>query len=371
MLSFIIPTRDRTAELNTTLRALSLLDERDLARAGGAELIIIDNASRTRAHTPAALTNHMRITRVDLKENVGAAARNIGARAAVGDWLIMLDDDSAPINTNFIDALTDAPSDVAAIGAEITLPSGAHEAGGLPEVIIGCGAAIRKNAFLKVGAYDGAFHFYAEEYDLCAKLLLAGYRVKHDQRFRVEHAKTLAGRDMNMICARLVRNNGWVIQRYAPESVRDRAIEEVVTRYQRIAEKENALAGYERGLSELNQTIASQPRDEMSTELWDRFTGLAAARAGFREHGKTLRFGSSSGGGGVAIVDRGKNDWAVEQALRECGVELVADIETADTLVIGTLSPGPMLDAQEKWLKRGRRALTAWRFSEGRCAVKT
>ncbi len=364
MLSFIIPTRDRPAELIATLRALSLLDERDLARAGGAELIIIDNASRIRAHTPAALTNHVRITRVDLNENIGAAARNIGAQTAAGDWLIMLDDDSAPINTNFINALADAPSDVAAIGAKITLPSGAHEAGGLPEVIIGCGAAIRKSAFLKVSGYDQTFHFYAEEYDLCAKFLLAGYRVKYDQRFRVEHTKTPAGRDMNMICARLVRNNGWIAQRYAPEAARGHTIEEVMTRYRRIAEAENALAGYKRGLQELNRTIASQPRDEMSVELWDRFTGLAAARTGLSEHQAALRAGS------VAVVDRGKNDWAVEQALRESGAEFVTDINVAETLVVGTLSPGPMLDAQEKWAGGGRRVVTAWIFNEGRCAAK-
>jgi hypothetical protein len=62
----------------------------------------------------------------------------------------------------------------------------------------------------------------------------------------------------------------------------------------------------------------------------------------------------------VAIVAQGKNDWAVRQAIEELGVEVVGQ-EDAQTLVIGTLSPGPMLDAAEEWAERDdRRVVLPW-----------
>ena len=52
---------------------------------------------------------------------------------------------------------------------------------------------------------------------------------------------------------------------------------------------------------------------------------------------------------GVAVVDAGRNSWVVEEALRERRDCTLADDEAgADVCVIGTLSPGPMLDAWER-----------------------
>ena len=48
-----------------------------------------------------------------------------------------------------------------------------------------------------------------------------------DPWFRVLHRKVTANRDMNVILSRLVRNNGWVAQRYAPEVRRKEELREV------------------------------------------------------------------------------------------------------------------------------------------------
>jgi hypothetical protein len=266
----------------------------------------------------------------------------------------MLDDDSYPLDAGHVAVLAAAPRDVAAVGAEVLLLDGSREAGGLPEVFVGCGAALRREAFLDAGGYDAAFGFYAEEYDLCAKLLLAGHRVVHDLRFRVRHGKVAGGRDFNAILCNLVRNNGWVVQRYAPCNRREQQLCEVIARYGEIAIREGAAWGYAKGMTELRAAQEGQPAQPMSDALFDRFTGLSHVRAALA--GSPL----VTGGAKIAVVDEGKGAAAVHQALREAGASEVAEDASPVAVLIGTLSPGPMLDAWERRQRGGPPVLLPW-----------
>ncbi len=194
-----------------------------------------------------------------------------------------------------------------------------------------------------VGGYDPAFHFYAEEYDLAARLIMAGHVIVHDGRFRVRHSKVTAGRDMELILRRLVRNNGWIVRRYAPRDELAGLLIEVIDRYGEIARRENAVDGYLKGLGDLLATIDRQPRRPMTPAHFDRFTGLAHVR---RALGASTLL--TSPGTRVAIVEEGKNAWVVRRVLGELGCEIVSDERDAEVLVIGTLSPGPMLDACDR-----------------------
>jgi hypothetical protein len=260
----------------------------------------------------------------------------------------MLDDDSYPCDTGFIRRLGKAPADVAAVSADIYLPGMARrESGGLPEVFIGCGVAIRRQVFLDLNGYDPDFNYYAEEYDLAARIILAGYRIAFDPWFRVEHHKVAANRDMNTIMARLVRNNGWVMQRFAPAELRRAQIREQRTRYRQIAIKENALKGFAAGLVELRRTIRAQKRTPLTRQLFDRFTGLAYAREALQSAFNQRPFRT------VQLVDEGKNGWVVRKALAELGVSVLdlalsTQHSAPDALVVGTMSPGPMLDSFER-----------------------
>ncbi|MCH8209821.1 MAG: glycosyltransferase [Planctomycetes bacterium] len=354
MISYILPTHNRPDRLAKSLTHIGRLCADDHAQLGGAEVIIVDNASDAPPTLPRRLANGLPVRSFRMTSNQGAAARNFAAEQAQGDWLIMLDDDSYPLDTDFVRVLSEAPPEVAAIGADIRLPDQRREAGGLPEVFVGCGAAIRRKAFIDVGGYDASFHYYAEEYDLCAKLLLAGHRIVHDDRFRVQHEKVSAGRDMNVILKYLVRNNGWIVQRYAPPEQRITMLHETIVRYGRIAELESAQAGYLEGLTELFGTLQEQPQRQMPSSLFDRFTGLAHARHTLAESPQVAE------GTRVTIVDEGKNGWAVQQALREVGATIVEEQSEAQLFVIGTLSPGPMLDAYERRRSCAQDVLMPW-----------
>jgi hypothetical protein len=260
-------------------------------------------------------------------------------------------------------ALREAPRDVAAVAAEIFLAR-AHaaaprshpprESGGLPEVFIGCGVAIRREAFLDSGGYDHTFGFYAEEYDLAAKFIINGLRITLDRRFAVEHRKVSNGRDMNLILQRLVRNNGWVMQRYAPTNRRTGELRHVIERYALIARKEQAEPGYALGLQELLTTLRAQHRTPMDTTLWDRFTGKAAARASLQRAFARQAFTTA------AIIDEGKNSGVIREVLGELGVREVAHADTAEALIVGTLSPGPMLDACDRHARDQERIICGW-----------
>lgn len=394
MITYVMPTRNRPAELARSLEALEALGRLGGHAPGAAEVLIADNASDPPAQAPATLRDGTRVRVLRSERNLAAAARNLAAREAdsASGWLVMLDDDSAPLDTGHLEAMAAAPADVGAIAAEIFLPPGTageaarggsggglgadgrdgrdgrdepgptrHESGGLPEVFVGCGVAIRREAFLKLGGYDERFGYYAEEYDFSARLLRAGYRVVMDRRFKVMHRKAAAGRSFSRIIRRLVRNNAWVAQRYAPDDQRQAELHETIRRYGRIALKERVPLGYLAGLGELSLTLHRQARCPLAGPAWDRLTGLAHARRALSAAASTAPLGR------VALAGTGKNAWAVVQALREAGVDaasLVGDARDADTIVIATLSPGPMLDAYDAAMQThaadGRRVVLPW-----------
>lgn len=362
MITYVIPTRNRPDVLRETLAGIEALGPHP------AEIIVVDNASDVPVRLARSLATGVTIDVVRRTANEGAAARNVAAYHAdpASEWIVMLDDDSHPLNSDFLGVLREQPRDVGAVSADIFLGASpraitGREQGGLPEVFIGCGVALRRELFVRLGGYDRAFNYYAEEYDLAARLMLAGFRVAFEPSFRVLHRKVTAGRDMNTILGRLVRNNGWVMQRYAPEGERRGQIRHVRSRYRAIARKENATRGFAAGLVELRQSIGAQRRTPMSTDLWRRFTGLAAARAGLAWN-LSLR-----GIRTAALVEEGKNAGEIRQALRELGIAEVGRAN-AEALVIGTLSPGPMLDAADRHAGDPR-VVTPWRVP-GRVAKR-
>src|SRR6185295_2709719 len=132
-----------------------------------------------------------------------------------------------------------------------------------------------------------------------------------------------------------------------PADMRRAQIREQRTRYRQVSIKENALKGFAAGLVELRRTIRAQKRTPLTRQLFDRFTGLAYAREALQSAFNQKPFRT------VQLVDEGKNGWVVRKALAELGVAVQdSGLRTKDSgpdcLVIGTMSPGPMLDSFER-----------------------
>jgi GT2 family glycosyltransferase len=336
-LSFVIPTFNRPQILAETLDRLSKLDSSSIGEQ--AELIVIDNHSDEVTRLPASLSNGIVVRQIRLRQNIGAAARNVGCKHASADWVVMLDDDSSMLKCPAIQTLNSLGNDVHAVGGEIHLLNGKRESGGLPEIVVGCGCAYRRAVFMELGGYDQAFDYYAEEYDLCARVIRSGGRVVHHRGLQFEHRKSPTGRSFDRIIGRLVRNNGWVIKRYAPRRRVQSAVDEMIERYYMIAHKEKALDGYNKGLEELHATIDVQPNSEMSEDHWDRFTGKAAVKSHLTEILKTEEKP-------VLLVHPGKGEPEIIEVLGTIGCTVSPKPVRGGRLVIGTLSPGPMHDAK-------------------------
>ncbi len=368
MFSYIIPTRNRTDELLITLRQIGRLHS--AADAPLAQVVIADNASEdpvTHAVAEEALGeagDRVCVRVIHLDENYGAAARNTAAEAADSRcrWLVMLDDDSAPTSLDFAAVINSVSDDVAAVAAEIFLPSPAgtvrRETGGLPEVFVGCGVALRRSVFTKLGGYDEDFGYYVEEYDLAAKIIAAGYRTVLDRRFTVMHRKVAGNRDMNMILERLVRNNILFALRHAPAGELMGAIAEPLGRYARIAVKEKSLRGYVRGVWLAVRAATRQKRTPLNPAGWARLTGMAAARLA------VLRL-VADGQRTVKLIAEGKNGRIVREALAQQNLsEAGPDASREVACLVATLSPGPMWDAAD-----AERAARAGDATSGRVYV--
>ena len=151
--------------------------------------------------------------------------------------------------------------------------------------------------------------------------------------------------------------------RYAPTSNLLGDLWETMSRYARIAWKERSLGGYVSGLGELLTTILDQTRTPLTREHYNRLTGLTHARDAVNHAIQEKTFTTA------ALVAPGKNVSLVVRALRERGIACQIAMpgqetraERADVIVVGTLSPGPMLDAAAEARLRypGKRIILPW-----------
>ena len=364
MITYVMVTRNRAERLGKTLAALGELPAHE------AEVVVVDNGSLERRVLGRRLRNGIRVRSVSLGWNAGAAGRTAGVEAsdASRPWIVMLDDDSMPVDDAFARLLggsggsAGVPSDVGAVAAEVWVGpriKPRRERGGLPEVFVGCGVAIRREVYLGLGGYDASMDTFGEEADLSARMIGAGMRVAYEPRLRVVHAREREMRSAATMLHNQVRNAGWVVERYAPDEERFAARRESRRHCRLAAERAGAagdagraghaglarhagLVAHRRGLMELWRTRAEQRRTPLTREMWNRFTGLSAAREAIAAAQREARFSSAM------IVEPGVNAWAVARALEEWGVRLTVPGEEAEVRLIGTMSPGPMLDVYER-----------------------
>lgn len=181
-LSVVIPTHDKRALLERTLAALR---RQDLPPGTTWEIVVVDDGSSdgTGAWLKAMAGEPGPALRVVTPpENVGRArARNLGARAAQGRWLVFLDDDIvAPegLLAAHLRLLEQHPGD-GTIGFAVTAPElvdaphlryldtrGVARLGGgaaPARYFVTQNAAVPREAFLSVGGFDEAYLSYGFE----------------------------------------------------------------------------------------------------------------------------------------------------------------------------------------------------------------
>ena len=182
LVSVVIPTMNKVDLLARTLAALKV---QDIGRPGEWEVVVVNDGSTDA--TAEFLADQRdwsgpRLRVVRPERNVGRArARNLGARAAAGRYLLFLDDDivaPAGLVKAHLDEL-EAHPDCGTIGYAVTEPAlvdGAHlrymdsrgaarlPAGPAPgRYFVTQNAAVPRDVFLAVGGFDENFAAYGFE----------------------------------------------------------------------------------------------------------------------------------------------------------------------------------------------------------------
>jgi len=171
----------------------------DLAPAvEDAPIVVVDNAS-TDGTAAAIVEAHRSVRVVRLARNLGAAARNEGARAATTPFVAFCDDDTwwLPGSIGRAAAALDRHPRLAAVTARVVVgparredPTNARMAASpLPNVLGVNGTAIlgllagacivRRDAFLAVGGYEPRFFLGGEERLLAVDLAAAGWHMAY------------------------------------------------------------------------------------------------------------------------------------------------------------------------------------------------
>ncbi len=222
-LSIVTLNFNRLTETRSSIDHLrSLVDGRE-----DCEVIAVDNGS---TDGTANYLDGQRdfLTPILLTENSGIAGYNAGFMRASGDIILVLDDDSHPADNSTLTTLIetlDADSGIGVIACRIEdqagqriwswhLPPDDRSAPSM--AFIGCGFAIRRGLFERIGWYPAEFFLYQNELEVAFRVRLAGHTIRYRPDCRVVHRTSKIARDGWRRVYYPTRNTLWLLRRYAP-----------------------------------------------------------------------------------------------------------------------------------------------------------
>lgn len=212
--SFIIVNYNRKEELYVTISTtLKLFEE----TPGAYEIIVVDNASSDGSADMVKQEFPM-VNLVENQVNLGAPAWNMGFEKALGEYFIVLDDDSQ-LDSGLESALAymDANHDVGVLALNIT--GGAFQTAHWENLscysgFIGCGAIIRKALYEQIGGYAEWIFLYTNEYEFGIRTMEAGYKILYFADCCVTHRTSNVNRSSRRLITYSVRNELAIVYKY-------------------------------------------------------------------------------------------------------------------------------------------------------------
>lgn len=222
-LSIVSLNFNRLTETRTSIEHLRGL----LAGRDDCEVIAVDNGS-TDGTAEYLLAQDDFLTPVLLDDNSGIAGYNAGFRQVRGDLILVLDDDSHPADAATLDRLIevlDADAELGAIACRIEDERGERVwSWHLPRAdridhsmaFVGCGFAVRRALFERIGWYPSEFFLYQNEIEVAFRIRLAGYAIAYRPDCQVVHRTANSARGHWRRVYYPTRNTLWLLRRYAP-----------------------------------------------------------------------------------------------------------------------------------------------------------
>ena len=221
-LSIVFLNYNRLKETRYTLAKISHLIE----HRNDIEVIAIDNGSQD--GTGAFLQTFSWVRVISLPTNTGIAGYNEGFKQTKGEYILVLDDDSHPVDSITLDRIIqclDTRSDIGVVACRIESLAGKqifswhlpkNDAPGPSMAFVGCGFAIRRDLFEKIGWYPAEFFLYQNEIEVAIRVMRQKYKIHYDPNCRVVHRESSTGRTKWRQVYYPTRNTIWVIRRYFP-----------------------------------------------------------------------------------------------------------------------------------------------------------
>lgn len=186
LVSVNILTYNRKSELRNTLNKVYEQDYKNI------EVIVVDNASSD--GTEEMLKNEFpQVAVIRLDKNIGAPGYNYGFERASGEYILILDDDSYPLEGAIKKGLEtiseDEKTGIIAFNVfntryKVTETKSFEK---FPFSFIGCGALIKKSLLDTIGYYSKDYFLYHNELDLSARAYNAGFNIVYLKEAAVIH----------------------------------------------------------------------------------------------------------------------------------------------------------------------------------------
>ncbi|OQW93966.1 MAG: glycosyltransferase [Beggiatoa sp. IS2] len=222
-LSIVFLNYNRLAETRYTLAHLQNL----ISQRSDVEVIAVDNGSSD--GTPEFLQTQTHwISAIYLPTNLGIDGYNEGFKQACGEYLLVLDDDSHPLDNLTLDRLIthlDTQPQIGVVACRIETPQGQpvltwhlpqEDKAGYSIAFVGCGFAIRRTLLMELGGYPAEFFLYQNEIEVAIQVMRRHYSIYYDPACRVVHRQSPTGRSHWRQVYYPTRNTIWLIRRYFP-----------------------------------------------------------------------------------------------------------------------------------------------------------
>ena len=311
--SFVLATYNRREVVLDTLDRICNcgLEESEF------EILVVDNASRD--GTAGAIKRGCPgVVVLEQSKNRGPCAKNVAIRAARGEFVVFLDDDSFPQRGSIARMIEHFAADeqLGAAVFTVMLPDKSQECSAYPEVCIGCGTGFRRTALLEVGGLPEDFFMAGEEYDLSLRLLNGGWEVRRFDDLRVMHLKTSQSRFADRVAMLDARNNTILALRCFPAAWRWKYAMAWLKRYRLMAIASRRRLGFWMGACRgIVRGIAAR-QTPISARAFEQFAKVEETSRRMKQAAEELRLRR------VLLIDLGKNIPAYIHAARRCGIEI-------------------------------------------------
>ncbi|MCZ7557319.1 MAG: glycosyltransferase family 2 protein [Bacteroidia bacterium] len=185
--SCIILSWNRKSDLSRVLSRLTA------ASALPMQIIVVDNAS-TDGSISMVAQEFPAVMCISLESNIGIAGWNAGMAAACGDYMLLLDDDSYPIDPEYDKALRylDEHEECGILALRVfNERDNRVETATFPEgpvlSFVGCGVIIRRSLYQKIGGFDEELFLYEHEIEFSMRSWNAGYSTLYYSGLTVNH----------------------------------------------------------------------------------------------------------------------------------------------------------------------------------------